>query len=94
MSDTHESPDAETRNAAFQVYRDHLAHVVGQAVERGNTYEERKAIVDAKMSAWIKQLTAHVYDLQWHLHQTQALDHVAAPDRGRDYGTRTRGEDR
>jgi hypothetical protein len=83
MSEPIESPDLETQNAAFHVYREHLAHVVTQALAQGTTYEERKAIVDAKMQAWSQRITDHVYDLQWHLHQTQELEHVAAVDRNR-----------
>src|SRR4029077_20868583 len=83
MSDAADQPDRETQNAAFHVYREHLAHVVTQALAQGTTYEERKAIVDAKMQAWSQRITDHVYDLQWHLHQTQELEHVAAVDRSR-----------
>ena len=50
--------------AAFGAYTRQLATVVGEAVERGHTYEERWAMIHARMERWGQQVSLLVRDLQ------------------------------
>jgi hypothetical protein len=87
-------PDYATQNAAFHAYSAHLAHVVTQATEQGKTYEERWAMVEAKMTAWSQRITEHVQDLTWLRYTSQELEQFHAIDHDRAHGTHEEGMER
>jgi hypothetical protein len=94
MSDALSHPDSATHDVAFRVYREYLAHVVTQATEQGKTSEERRAMVEAKMTAWSQRITEHVQDLKWLRSTSQELAQFHAIDRDRGHGTHEEGMER